>query len=168
MATPASGGREPPDDATQSHGWKTGGSRPLAGTTCYLAASEIEPCRKIQSHAPQKLSCDKVLKARHQRFRMPLCCTVGGGSQMSFEAVGMRAVRCIVPQRAARGIGRSDPRPACAGPEAPSKLIVRESRSNLGRRAARRPGSTASRSIDSTREFRDQIAQVGPDGPGRS
>ncbi len=48
MVIPASGGREPPDDATERHAWRTGGSRPpLAGTTCYLAAGEIEPCLEI-------------------------------------------------------------------------------------------------------------------------
>jgi hypothetical protein len=45
MVTLASGGREPPVDATQSHGERSGGSRPLlAGTICYLAAREFEPC----------------------------------------------------------------------------------------------------------------------------
>jgi hypothetical protein len=45
MVTLASGGREPPDDATQRHAQGSGGSRPpLAGTICYLAANEFEPC----------------------------------------------------------------------------------------------------------------------------
>jgi len=39
-------GRELRDDATQSHGERSGGSRPpLAGTICYLAARKFEPCR---------------------------------------------------------------------------------------------------------------------------
>jgi hypothetical protein len=55
MVTPASGRREPPDDATQSQGGRTGGSRPpLAGTTCYLATSEIEPCRRTLLRKSQK------------------------------------------------------------------------------------------------------------------
>ncbi len=36
---PGERGRKPPDEATQSHGWRTGGSRPpLAGTICYLVS----------------------------------------------------------------------------------------------------------------------------------